>query len=411
MSPIKKITFLFLLISSNIFTQVIYEPGYITFDSGNKIDCYILNVDWVNTPSEFKFKRSLNTDIIEVGNLSNVSIFGVGDKIKYIKSNVEFETSSNVPSSLSNTSEPKYTSKKTFLKQLVEGDANLYEYQDNRTQKFYFSASDLPIKELISKRYISKGKIAINDSYRRQLFDALKCSSLSLKKTRSLKYDRNNLVNYFKIYNECTGGLVKVYDNPKKGKLAFGIKLGYFNPNVEIDLTNTQFGEDRQSTELSSKSSIRVAVELEYTLPFNNNKWSLFIEPGYQSYSNSKTFETGNVTGADQTVSVDYEYIDIPIGVRHHMFLNEDSKLFLSAALVFAIDFSDIIDYEDDNEARDLVIQSGSNLFVGFGYNYLDKYSVEARFATNRNITKGESAIVRADYKSNIGLVLGYKFW
>jgi hypothetical protein len=47
-------------------------------------------------------------------------------------------------------------------------------------------------------------------------------------------------------------------------------------------------------------------------------------------------------------VKVNYTSIEIPIGVRHYFFLNENSKVFINGSFIVDISFNSIIEFEDN---------------------------------------------------------------
>jgi len=84
------------------------------------------------------------------------------------------------------------------------------------------------------------------------------------------------------------------------------------------------------------------------------------------------------------------------------MFLNSDSKLFVNAALIF--DFSKSkFNFE---RLSVLEIRSDNSFTLGFGYKYLDKYSVEFRYATTRDLLSLNSGW-SSNY-NNVSLIFGY---
>ncbi|MFK7782130.1 hypothetical protein [Psychroserpens sp.] len=300
-----------------------------------------------------------------------------------------------------------------FLKQLVEGDANLYYYHDNDIIQFFIQTKNDEPTPLIYKRYkASNQSIGKNSLYKKQLFDLLKCDDITLDQTKKLKYFSRELIDIVVSYNMCKSSTSKKYEDTKK-KLDFNFtpKLGYFSSTLEVDYSEGDLRLDRLSANFGTSSSIRIAAELEYMLSSKTNKWSIFIEPGYQSYKGSSTTfdDTALIQNRRQDAEVDYSYIDIPVGVRYYFFLSENSKIFLNAAYVLVFDLSDKIDYSEGSEVLDLDIKSETNLAFGLGYQHNNKYSIEARLNTQRDITS-DYVLIKSNF-SSIGLVLGYKIF
>tara|TARA_R100001369_G_scaffold64797_1_gene92038 strand:+ start:119 stop:1309 length:1191 start_codon:yes stop_codon:yes gene_type:complete len=395
-----------------MIAQVSYDVGYIIDNSGNKIDCFIKDLDWSNTPTEFQYKLTKDSKEITIGTLNSIKAFGIGNHTKYTNATVSIDRSPTKVANMSRNYEPDFITETVFLKWLVEGSANLYEYQDNQIQRFFYNTDIIKIEQLIYKKFLlNSNSVSINNSFKKQIYDNLKCETLFISDSKLLNYSDNDLVDFFQKYNVCTNKESRVYEGLKnKGKINLSAKIGYFSSSLNIDYDEGFLGpQDRQSAELDSKSSIRIAAEVEYVLPLNNNKWSIFLEPGYQSYNASETYSGGDFATFEQTVTVDYQYVDVPFGLRHYMFLNNNSKLFVSAAFVFVLDLSKKVDYEDNNGSIDLPIKSSSSLCFGLGFNYLNRFSIEARLSTPRDITSGD-ILFTSKYRITPGLVLGYNF-
>ena len=151
--------------------------------------------------------------------------------------------------------------------------------------------------------------------------------------------------------------------------------------------------------------SIRFGVQLEYMLPTKRRKWALTIEPTYNYYKTEKTYNSisNSNTGQLTNASVDYSSVEIPIGLRHYSYLNSNSKLFISGAYVLDISlktdivFSESLKYEGD---------TGNNLAFGLGYVFKDKYSIEARLNTSKELLKNFDE-ASADFNA-FSLIFGY---
>lgn len=402
---------LLLLVTSLSFAQIKYEEGYIIDNGGNRIDCFIKNLDWSNNPTEFLYKKGSNSSEILTGDINTIKEFGIGDYIKFQRFNIDVDMSSNAASKMSNTYEPEFERKQMYLKLLVEGDANLYSYQDNNIYRFFYSTNNQEVSQLIYKKYkLNNTQISINDSYKKQLYDNLKCSSLGLEDTRSLRYSKKNLVAFFDAYNNCTSNSSTIYEDVNsKGRFNARLKAGYFNSALKVDFDPRTLAQDAISIDYGGKGGVRVAAEIEYILPFNRNKWSVFLEPGYQSNSYSETVEVGGATlERFQEVSVDYEYVDVLLGLRHYMYINDKSRLFVNGAFTFVFDLTDQVELSDNTANIDIDVNSTANFNFGLGYEFNKRYSVEVRVATNRNIVR-DFTIITSDYNS-YGIVLGYQF-
>lgn len=410
----KKIPFLlFLCLTSVIYAQVSFEKGYIIDNSGKRSEVFIKNSDWGNNPSEIYYKNNIEDTEIQNGTLTNLKEFGIGEFVKYQRSSVGIDQSPSSVDKLSWEKEPEFINDTVFLKQLVEGDADLFVYQDNRILAFYYSKNESEVIPLVYKKYkTSNTTVATNSSYKKELFDALKCQSINVDDTRKLDYDRKELVALFTKYNMCTSNVSLSYSNQSsKGAFHVSAKIGYFSMGLDVKQEGTGIiNTDIRSVDLGTKSGIRIAAELEYVLPFNKNKWAVFLEPGYQSFSAETQLEVeSQIPSFMESLNVEYSYIDVPFGVRHYMYLSENSSIFLNAAFVFAFDFGGTFNYTNDTlNQRDPSINSSANLLFGLGYKYNQKFGIEARINTARNITRDEAFLNSAF--SSAGVILSYTF-
>ncbi|WP_411768337.1 outer membrane beta-barrel protein [Winogradskyella sp. A3E31] len=402
----------FLFCHSFAIAQVDFVEGYI-IKNGNKEKVFIRDLDWSNNPESFSYKVTLDNNNLIQGNTNNIDEFGIGKIFRYVTATVSIDQSSSQVSRMTNYPEPNFISKTVFLKQIVEGSANLYSYQNNKFVRFFYQVDGNSIEPLVYKKYkLNQSQISENLEYKLKLANNLKCNSLNTADFRSLKYDNQSLVNLFIKYNTCAGADTFTYNRIDKsgGYFNFGIKAGVFTLGLDVKEEGEGFAEDLRSADMGTQTSIRIAVEVEYILPFNKNKWSIFMEPGYQSFSSEEDIEVNSQNeNFNQRLIVDYNYVDVPFGVRHYMFLNDKNKLFVSMALAFTFDLSNSkFDYEGNLGVRDSNINSSANLVFGIGYNFNEKISIEARVNTARNITRDE-AFLNSNFSSS-GIVLAYYF-
>ena len=151
-------------------------------------------------------------------------------------------------------------------------------------------------------------------------------------------------------------------------------------------------------------------LEAEYVFPCNKNKWSIIVEPTYLDYKSETRTVADNIVGGTVVTTVDYQGIELPMGVRHHMYINNKSHLFLNAQYVMTINMKSSVEFKrDDNSGlNSLNLISKSNLAFGFGYNYNNKYGVEIRYFTNRDITGGY--LYWLSKYQNTSFILSYNF-
>ncbi len=363
------------IISFNCYSQTKYENGYYINNNNEKIACFILNNDWLNNPTEISLKYSENeqskTETIEY-----IKEFGINGKIKYIRYNVNIDRSSNLLSSLDHKRNPVLSEEQLFLKVLIEGKANLYSYNSSNVEKFFFNIDNSNIEQLIYKSYLTNdNQIITNNDFKQQIVSNLKCSDISINEIQNAEYKSNKLINLFLKYNKCVNSQFSNYSiKEKKEIFHLYLKAGLKSSSLEIKNSISNL----KDTDFGNKLGVRAGIEAEIILPFNNDKWALIIEPTYQNFKSKK--ETTELTS-----EVDYKSIEIPFGVRHYMFISENSKLFINGFIIMDFNLNSKFDFKRQWEST-LDIKSGSNIGFGFGYNYNEKYSMELRYHSSRDL-------------------------
>lgn len=390
----KKSFFLILLLSQTIFSQITFEKGYFINNENIKIDCLLKNMDWLNNPDSFIYKINDN-DEEKTGNLNNVLEFGINNQFKYINKKVSIDKSSSKISELSNDKNPKFVEETLFLKVLIEGKASLFEYIHPGFTKYFYTLNNSDIAQLFFKEYNFEKGIKRNEEFKKQLFKDLKCTSIRVSEINYLAYKKNDLIDIFIKYNTCSNTDFTNY-NKKNNRTEFNLSVrGRYNlPNIEIIHTSIS----SLGIEFKNTTSFGIGIEAEYVLPFNKNKWSIIFEPTYQTTTSDGIRDRGDVT-------LKHSSIEIPIGLRHYLFLNDNSKLFVNGSIYMENNFNSGI-FNKNNNTRALEINSGIFLGLGLGYKFMDTYSFEVRYISNRGVLN-DYQLYLSNYKT-ISFILGY---
>lgn len=405
-----QILLLFLFVNTAINAQNRFESGYLIQNDGNRIECYIKNIDWFNNPTEIEYKLTQESKDAKVVNVANIKEFGIESGVIYKRFSVDLDMSSNNMVYMSKKIEPEFETRTLLLKQLVGGKANLYFYEGEGISRFFYKLDNqTEVKPLINKKYkITNQEVGLNAEFRSTLYYDLKCDDISALDSRKLQYDKKDLVEFFLKYNNCFGSESVVYKKNSKGSGSFNFKIKAGLASNKVKTKNGQsniFGNTNVKGEVGSDIILRLGFEVEYILPFNNNKWSVFTDPAYQSYNNTgESIRIGSSGIVNRNeITVNYDYIEIPIGVKHFVFLNNSNKLFANAGFVVSIDLDGEIKF---SQLSNIEVNSIGNLFFGIGYDYKNKYMIELRVATARNISKNIRT-TKVTY-SGISLNLGY---
>jgi hypothetical protein len=406
----KNISFLMLLISILSFSQIKYEKAYFILNSDQRVDCWIKNSEWKNTPSSFEYKLTEN-DKSARKSITDVKQFEIYNQTKFVRRNVKIDKSNiNDINNLSVTRNPEFQEKQLFLKELVSGDINLYVYNEENSNIYFYQIGNGNIEQLIYKSYSDKiGYIAYNEDYKKQLEKILGCPTISSSEIQQVEYNEKQLENIFIKYYKCTNqNYVEKFKKQRKGKFNLNIR-----PRVNFQSLDFSNSRTNENYTMGSKTTFGVGLEAEFILPINKNKWSIIMEPTYQYYKTEKiTDDNFYSSGAFIKTYVDYKSIELPIGIRHYMYLNDKSKLFINAQLILDYSMNSTIKFmwNDNHEYRNLKIESYENYAFGVGYNYNNKYAVEARLLTDRNLFSKYYDSWTSKY-SNFSLIFSYNIF
>lgn len=404
---IKLLFILTIIFSSNSYSQINFEKGYYIDKTNQKVNCLIKNIDWKYNPTEFEYKL-LENDEIKLANLEDVKEFSIENVSKYVRATVNIDRSSENINSLSHEKNPIFNEETLFLKVLVEGKSNLYEYTAVNLNRFFYKTENSNIEQLVFKSYqIDQSTIGKNFSFRQQLWANLKCSSFKESRFKNINYKRNELVKIFIDYSNCNNSEPVTLQQKGKRDL-FNLTI---RPRLNSSsMTINDFYSNSKTTNFDTKIGFGLGLEAEYILPYNNNKWAFLIEPTYQSYNTEKTNEYDYASGGKAIINVDYSSIELPVGLRHYFYLNNSSKIFINASYVFDFALKSSIEVKrtDGSALNKLEMDTNNNLAFGIGYKQNKRYSLELRFQTNKDLLDNY-LYWNSEYKT-MSLIFGYTF-
>ena len=393
-----------IITTTNVFSQTTFEPGYIILNNGTKTSCLIKNEDWKGSPKTFEYKFEENGEV-KLGSIDNVTEFGSGNSFKYIRAIVEVDQSTDVVNNLTDVRAPIMKEETLFLKTLAEGKASLYYTEKENIKRYFFKVDDNEIQQLIYKRYlVTRIKMGKNEYYKQQLATTLTCGNVNENDFENLEYKNNKLINIITAYNNCENSETTLYGKTEN-KTAFNLTI---RPGITFSsFSFRSSGNERLN--FDNKSGFRIGLEAEYVLPFNNGKWSIFIEPTYRNYSSEKEYVYVDFNTFQKTtlITVDYNSIELPIGGRHYMFINQNAAIFLDAAILMDISLMDSkIDSSNENR-YDLDVSADAAIAFGVGFRFKNKYSLEVRYHTPRQLLNYDN--IDSAYNS-FALIAGYNF-
>ncbi|WP_125720285.1 porin family protein [Flavobacterium ustbae] len=390
---IKLLLIFALILSFKSYSQIVFEKGYIIDNNDNKIDCLIENIDWNNNPTEIQYKLNEQGEN-SLANIQNIKGFGIYNESKYERFNIDIDRSSSELREMKFENYPVFKKEILFLRVIVEGKATLYEYIDGNLVRYFYKIDQNPVQQLVFKTYkIQQDQVGINNQFRQQLWANLQCAEIGIVEVEKLKYKAEELTNFFTKYNKCQNSNLTIYHDQTKKDL--------FNLNIRTGITNSNLTISNQSPfNFSNRIGFRLGLEAEFILPFNKNKWAILFEPTYHSFSTGNTLET-------EKAKIIYNTIELPVGFRYYMFVNDKSKFFANTQYVIMQAVNSTLHFEGNkykNSERQIL--PNSSLFFGAGYNFRGKYSAELRMNFKKNILDNYFSD-SSTYRS-FSLVLGY---
>jgi len=395
----KLFLFLATVFSSFCFSQITFDKGYFINSNNQTIECLIKNVDWNNNPTTFDYKLS-ETGETKIGSINFIKEFGVYNFSKYVKVTVDIDRSPTKIELLGNTKAPDLKEETLFLKVLINGEANLYFYEDKNLKRFFFNTGESPIEQLIYKNYkVSDRKVASNNEFRMQLWRNLKSDKFIMSDFKYINYNEKELIKIFVKYNgEQSKSITNFESKKNKSNFNLSLKSGLRNNKLEISRPPSD------AYDIGNQISIPFALELESVFTFNRNKWAIIVESSFQSYISQIITDVPS-SNRDLTIEADYKSLEIAFGVRHYMYLNEKSRIFINGFYVldFPLD-SRLVTTRGSTIFTNSEFEKAANSALGIGFIYNSKYSIELRqYLTRRN--------TREDWYTkynSISLVFGY---
>ncbi|MBI9054043.1 MAG: hypothetical protein JEY96_09525 [Bacteroidales bacterium] len=304
--------------------------------------------------------------------------------MKYVRAEVDIDRSSMDVNRLSKQRTPKWSKEVLNLQVVIEGDASLYLFKDGKMVKFFYSLNNTDIKQLVYKKYIKEDEIttAINKRYQNQLWTELRLDGSAMSSVSNISYKVTSLSNYFRKYNEQFGNNIKEYKNSIKGDGAkFNMKLQTGIYQSSLSMSNSLSGA---TMDFSSDLNLKLGVELEMILPFNKNKWSMYIDPTYVKYMSETFLKNNNL--APVKVKAQINSFKVSFGLRYYFYLNQNSRMHINVNIPYYISFDSKIEHPSEDMDK-FTTSSLTFVGVGIGYSYKD-FGIEFRRDPSRKLTE-----------------------
>ncbi len=406
-----KYIFLFsiLFLSFKGYTQILFEEGYYINNDHRTVDCLIRFVDWKNNPGGFDYKLTPDGEV-KRASVADVNGFGVRDAVKYISASVDLDRSTEEVGKLTKDRNPVFSKEELFLNVLIEGEVSLYSYIESNLTRFFVRKGDGQIEALVYKLYkTNDGHVARNNFYQKQLLDNLGCASVTESDVKSLRYRSDDLARTFKrYYSQCSGSEPVVYGEKKIKRDLFNLSVRPRLSRSSLSVSNNVefFGFD--AVDYGSKLDFGLGIDAEFILPFFRNKWAIAVEPAYhRGFKGEREIKLDFLRERDLIMKVDYKALELPVGLRYYMFLNEKSKISINAYYLFHFSSKSRIDFSGSGSSfyKGITLWPDPTVIFGLGYKINNRFGLEGRFYLKRDIT-GDYFYWKSDY-NQASLILG----
>jgi hypothetical protein len=372
-----------LCVAINAIAQDKFKKGYFIDNDGKKVQALIQNEKWTTQPERFNYKFADQGRVITL-TLKEVKEFSVYNRFKYRRVEFTIDNASDNRENLSIEKTPQYITKTAFLKVMVEADeVSLFEYKSENQQRFFYQKGLRKVTLLRYNKYKkANGEIGEINTFRKQLSEDVMTPCASI----DIPYTKAKLADYVVSYNNCTRTDKRLIDFREfelrrdwKFKAKAGVNIASF------DVVNRSGGNSGEG----NGTGVRIGFEIEHFLQFKNKNWSVFLEPTYYSLTNDE-------------VSLTYNGLEIPVGLRNYIQVSQKSYTFLNAGVS--------LDLSGSSTAGSTTLDTGIAIFYGVGYSYDKKLSLEIRNYTNRRLSGQNDNLLEANQTANLAIVLGYTF-
>lgn len=266
---------------------------------------------------------------ITIGNESYVSSFNNIDK-----------SLTSDPTNFTNDKKPNFKKEWLLLKVLVQGDYNLYSYEQANFTQFYFSTPTLKqIEPLIYKEYLINHRTTIaNNQFQNQLYKDAQLPELGFLDYKKIEYKKSKLIKYFNKLNNFD--LEKGISKTKLNVSVFGgismnkfksDKIGKDTPFESMLYVIGIQGLDKLKS-YQSYNSPTIGAALE--IPFSHKNISAVFTNVSFSIFNQKIYLEDNQMG-DKNINYELKssVLLFNVGYKHYFDLSKNMQVYSQGAI------------------------------------------------------------------------------
>ncbi len=376
--------------------QSAYQSGYLLTNDGATREVLIRERNWSSNPTSITY-REVDGKTDRVAEITDLRGFGlVGDHQKFVRAQVRVEQSADRLNQLSSRPEPTFISDTVWLRQFVEGRADLFYWANGKFERYFYRLDDGPIEPLLYRRYlVSNTRVRTDESYRATLGTVLRCEGSDMPGLDKLSYTKKSLLEYIIAFNVCT-------DTPQEllaSREGPGVRLALWvgvETHAPRYYNTALLSRDRVIVGFETALAPRIGIEIEQGLEFTNRRWSFFSGLNYRRYRQ----QTG-MRGLDN--SVDSHSLELPLGARFRVLDVARNPLYLMGSGVADLPFNDA---RFRRGKRSFVMGLNFGLNVGAGVRIGKHLEIEGAYRFSRNLLYN----YRTAYLLDKGFVFGIAY-
>lgn len=372
--------------------QFFFEQGYRISPQGDSSTVLIENQGWISNPGEFRFKDSAE-GAVHIGNLENSLIWGIPGKVRYEKYHFQ---NFRVPQKVQNIDTSRqviFYTDTAFLRVLADGAGRLlYLYQSGRRRYFSQKPGEHPTV-LVRRTYdalfadyheglATYDRISqkmVYRPFRKQLYLNFRCSFIKKDFVNTLEYRAQDLLKFFTTYNQCMGqgNLQYPVKVPARSRAHHTLKIGVRPAQLHYRHLAYSF----RNIDFPDQILYSLGWEYEYFFTAGGNQFSLLLEPTFLYWKPGGRTEPGRY---QRNTTVRYHPLEIPGQLRYSLFLEKQSRLYIQGGFIYSFNLGS--SFETDDGMDPIEINTGVDAALGLGFRFREKWSLEYRFMTKRNL-------------------------
>ncbi|MCT4600783.1 MAG: hypothetical protein N4A32_07820 [Marinifilaceae bacterium] len=316
-----KLSIIFILLCQIIYAQ---NNGYYITNDGEKHPCIIKGY-FLNDKSEaFKYSTPNNPEEFSIFNISKIKEFGIKNKFKFKRFDVKVEFIDNSISNLENTLKTNLKNKTLYLKQIVEGEINIFSCTKKSRTVLFISKGENTPEQLyykifaVGKKDKSKAYGAVEHfcRYKHQLNYYANNDEFMYDRTKRLKYSQNNIVKLVTKYNR--------YKNQSRwSEKNLWPQWLYFN--IETGLSKSKLYLENMNYANTNPYDLSLSLGIECSFKSLKNI-NLIANLTYRDMCFDYYFINKNIR---YPLYVIYRGLDLNIGGRYYHKLSKKSKIFI----------------------------------------------------------------------------------